>query len=559
MKSKLTRRGNCKSRIHAARVIPAEAGIQKFQCVTSALDTGFHRCDEFCNWLRLIAISTLLMVGVGLFPYPESFEVLLKQDKSSYRRTPVSSFFSAFWTPAFAGVTDNIAGVTDNIAGVTNSFAGVTDNIAGVTDNQSSRSAMAKDDLLSLYTLARRKDPTIGRMRARLDASKAQTDIARAQMLPRVDAGAGVNWINHSVLNYGPDVMTGSYTGDNYSIGGSVPIYPLQSALSLEASKASVRAAAAGLTGGEQDMILQITQAYFALLKSRNDEIFFREQLQRYTAILRQAEAMDKAGTGDILQMYDAKARLDSAATEKLKAESQHKLALQQLGSLAGREVTDVKDIQVGRPAGPQPPDMQWWLAALLKQHPTLVSARETLAQTELQRKSAKAGHLPTIRASAGYVVSKGSTFLPEVETRQWYTGLSISLPIYSGGETAARIQMALAAEAEQGFILTATREQAEQRLKQSYLNLEYTASLIASLDQRRISAAAKKDAVNSGYQKGVKTTAELMLAESDHAQAEHDMINARYDHAFYTLELKSLAGILKEADLEAINSLSID
>jgi hypothetical protein len=38
----------------------------------------------------------------------ESFELLLKLGKSSYRRTPVSSLFKIFWTPAFAGVTATV-------------------------------------------------------------------------------------------------------------------------------------------------------------------------------------------------------------------------------------------------------------------------------------------------------------------------------------------------------------------------------------------------------------------------------------------------------------------
>src|SRR3972149_1261645 len=44
------------------------------------------------------------------------------------------------------------------------------------------------DDLVTLYALARSKDPAIGRSQARLDASRADKDIALAQLFPRVDA-----------------------------------------------------------------------------------------------------------------------------------------------------------------------------------------------------------------------------------------------------------------------------------------------------------------------------------------------------------------------------------
>jgi len=39
--------GFVKSRKTPFTVIPAEAGIQSFQMVTDALDSGFHRSDDF--------------------------------------------------------------------------------------------------------------------------------------------------------------------------------------------------------------------------------------------------------------------------------------------------------------------------------------------------------------------------------------------------------------------------------------------------------------------------------------------------------------------------------
>lgn len=419
--------------------------------------------------------------------------------------------------------------------------------------------ASAKDDLLTLYSLALSKDPYVGRSRARLDLSRADTRIALSQMLPRVDANAGINWISHTTLNSGPTDISGSFTGNSYGFGVRLPVFQLQSVLGLAASRASVRAADAALAGSRQEMMVQLAQAYFALLRGRSDEIFYRGQLQRFASILRQAEAMDRAGTGDVMQLHEARARMDSAAAEMLRAENQRRVAEQQLGSLAGREVTEVRDLGAYRPLGPEPAELQWWLDTLMKRHPALVNARETLVQAELQRKAAKAGHLPVLQASAGYAVSKGSTFLPQVETRQWYAGFNISLPLYSGGETAARTERAVAAESEQGFVLTAVREQALQKLKKAYMNLEYVTALISSLNQKKVSAETQLDAIRSGYDKGTRTTAELMQAENYYALARRDLVNAHYDHAYYSMELKSMAGVLEEADLVAMNGRLVE
>jgi predicted Zn-dependent peptidase len=67
-------RDNGKSRINTLQVIPAEAGIQKFQSIAKTLDTGLHRCDDLCNYLilkencrlRISVVVTLALLALAL-------------------------------------------------------------------------------------------------------------------------------------------------------------------------------------------------------------------------------------------------------------------------------------------------------------------------------------------------------------------------------------------------------------------------------------------------------------------------------------------------------------
>jgi hypothetical protein len=61
-------RGDCISRIQTPHVIPAEAGIQKHKCVTKSLDTGFHRCDKFCNYLMTLTICITVVIAFIVSP-----------------------------------------------------------------------------------------------------------------------------------------------------------------------------------------------------------------------------------------------------------------------------------------------------------------------------------------------------------------------------------------------------------------------------------------------------------------------------------------------------------
>lgn len=418
-----------------------------------------------------------------------------------------------------------------------------------------SPAAAAKDDLLSLYSGAKAKDPSIGRAEAQLEASKADTDIALSQMLPRSDANASINWISSTTLNYNPTELSSSYTGDGYGVAVRVPVFQLPAVYGLAASKASLRAADAALAGSRQDLIMQLADLYFGLLKARVDGLLYADEQKRYGLLLEQVQALHQSGVGDILAVYDAQTRLENVIAEQIKADNQRKLVAEQLSTLTGNRVTEIMDLGHYQPNGPTPADLQWWLDTQQKEHPALLHARELLTQSELQIKAVKAGHLPVLQASAGYTVSKGSTFLPLVETRQWYAGFNLSMPLYSGGETAAKTRRAKAIESEQGFILNATNDQNIQKLKQLYLDLEYQTARISSLTRKKRVADMQLEAIKTGHKLGTRTAADLLGAEQSVAYIRRDLAKAGYDHALRSMSLKYAAGILHEVDLIDLNS----
>ena len=156
------------------------------------------------------------------------------------------------------------------------------------------------DDLLSLYGHAGAYDPAIGKAKARLDAGKADTDISVSQMLPHIDANAGINWISNTSLYYGSSNISGSYTGDNYGFSVRVPLFSVPNVLNLAASQASARGADAALSGSRQDLIITLTEAYFGLLKAQIDEVLYRGELQRLGQIYDQAKEFKSSGTGTV-------------------------------------------------------------------------------------------------------------------------------------------------------------------------------------------------------------------------------------------------------------------
>jgi outer membrane protein len=409
-------------------------------------------------------------------------------------------------------------------------------------------------DLLELYALAKAKDPTVGKALARVDAGAADQDIAWSALLPRISANASQRQMWHTVKNYDPSGdTTGSYDGFSYGIAGQLAIFNVPAYLQVSAADSGLISAEAGATAAKQDLVVRLVNAYTALLKSQADEKLYRDELARVAKIMEQAEAFLKAGTGDVIAVYEAKARLDGAAADLIKTEAQRRVAEQSLASLTGIPVTTVKDIRVTTPIGPDPANVDWWLETMWKQNPSLKQAKADLKQAEQYSTANRAGHLPTIQLSGGYTTDKGSTFLPEVETQQWYIAASLSFPIYSGGETLARTRRAVAGESERRFMLVDVQDQNTKRLNDAFLNLQYNVSLTEAYKRKHESTELQLKATRKGREIGTRTAIDLLNAEQGWAVSRRDLSNALYDNLMRRLELKAAAGILTDEDVRGI------
>jgi outer membrane protein len=246
---------------------------------------------------------------------------------------------------------------------------------------------------------------------------------------------------------------------------------------------------------------------------------------------------------------------MDSAAADLIKTEAARRVAEQEISSLTGINVSAVRDIPVSKPAAPEPNDINWWFETMQKNNHLIIQAKEDLTQATYYSSSSRAAHLPTIQFSGGYTVDKGSTFLPEVKTTQWYIGANVTLPIYSGGELAARTRRAVASESERHFMLVDTQDKNAKQLKQSFLNLQYNVSLVDAYRRKHESAELQLKAVRKGREIGTRTSIDLLNAEQTRAISRRDLNHALYDNILRHLELQAVAGMLTE---EVLNNDTI-
>jgi outer membrane protein len=423
-------------------------------------------------------------------------------------------------------------------------------NPESIVDNKSEQPPAT---IWELYLAAKANDPALGRMEARVAGSKADSDVLVSSLMPHVDSRAGIQQISQHLSNYTANDTNNDFTAFNYNVSARMTLLNVPTLYSLSAAAASQRIDQAGVAAARQNLIVKFTDSYFALLKAQTDKQIALGEINRLKQVLDQSQAFLKAGTGDIIAVYEAQSRLDGAKADLNKSESTLRLAEQKLASLVGKPIPAIVNYLPQQPTGPDPDNIDWWVATMEKEQPIIRQAREGLTQTAEQRKATNAEYLPTLQASGGYDVNRGTAALPNAEVRQWFVGATLSLPLYSGGETSAKIRRAVASEEERRRIFDETMDQQRENVKQAFFNLRYNISFIRALEQKTASAEIQLAAISKGRKIGTRNAIDLLNADQAYSVALRDYKYALYDNVLRVIQLKSAAGILAEADISEL------
>lgn len=448
------------------------------------------------------------------------------------------------------------SGSSGSIADSTSAAVNGHDPGVNAVVGEDNSNAQVPATIWDLYLSAKANDPALGRTEARVRGSKADSDLLFSALMPHLNSSAGVKQISQKLKNYSANDASYDFTALNYNMTASITLLHVPTLYSLSAAAAGLSGDQAGVAAARQNLIVKFTDSYFTLLKAQTDKQIALGEINRLRQVLDQSQAFLKAGTGDIISVYEAQSRLDSAGADLTKSESNLRLTEQKLSSQVGKTVTEVVNYLPQQPAGPEPDSLDWWVMTMEKEQPLVRQAREGLSQTAEQRKAAKAEYLPVLQASGGYDVNRGTAALPTAEVRQWFVGASITLPLYSGGETSAKVRRAVAAEEERGHVFDETMDQHRENVKQAFFNLRYNISYIRALEQRKASAEIQLAAVKKGRKIGTRNAIDVLNAEQAYSVALRDYRYALYDNVLRVIQLKSAAGILTESDVFGLSEI---
>lgn len=415
------------------------------------------------------------------------------------------------------------------------------------------------EDLLQVYQQARTSNPDLRSAAADRDAAFEKINESRSPLLPQLGLGGDYTFNSGYRDNSGVRSNTGSA-----SLQLTQTIFDMSKwrALTLQEKTAGIQDVTYQVA--QQDLILNTATAYFNVLKAIDTLSYTEAQKQSIYRELDQTTQRFNVGLVAITDVQNARAQYDSVLANEVTARNNLDNMVEALRQVTGNDYYSLASLDMSRFRTEKPEAVN----ALLKQadnhNLTLLSARLSQDLAREQIKYAETGHMPTLglTASTGMSNSKydgyrahttSSTQDSIAGTTQ--VGLSLSIPLYSGGAVSSEVK-----QAEYSFVsasekLESAHRSAVQTVRSSFNNVNASISSIDAYKQAVVSAKSSLDAMEAGYQVGTRTIVDVLDATTTLYNARQQLSDARYSYLINQLNIKYALGTLNEQDLATLNA----
>ena len=416
-------------------------------------------------------------------------------------------------------------------------------------------STIQADDLFQIYQQSQEKDPVILQAKASRDSAFEQISASRASLLPQIGFEAGINYSKYNDGN----LMGG--TKSNAQIGLSQALYRRNSWISTTISEKQATQQDAFYALAKQQLILRVSQAYFDVLKAKDNLSFVISNKEAIKRQLDQTSQRFNVGLTAITDVHEAQAEYDRANANEINARNtltNSYLGLQELTGFEHKSLNVLDTVRFSAPAS-ETTSADWKTISTdknLQLHVQRIAKEIAMEQISL----AESGHQPTLDLVAGIGYNKNdpsneSAFNFKSDTNAGNIGLQFNLPIYTGGAISAQSQ-----QAQYGFIIASQELERAYRevntsVQSSYNNVNAIIGSIKAFEQTVISAESALKATEAGFEVGTRTIVDVLNATRNLYSAKQQLSDSRYNYILSMLALKQAGGTLTEADLLAINT----
>ncbi len=434
-------------------------------------------------------------------------------------------------------------------------------------------SVASANDLKDLYGLALTRDASLQAAGFSRDAAIEARPQALAQWLPQVSAVAsaerervGVD-SGQSTGAVAADCAIGAASGMQHCYGTaralginmSQTLWSFQAFSRLKEANFQAAAAEAAFRSAQQNLLLRVAQAYFAILSAADQLATNRAERDAFGTLLNQARTRQQTGVGPRSDVDQAQAFYD--ATEQSVIDAQNALddANLALTEIVGPYAAAIAPLRQDIPmVSPEPASADEWVTSARQDNFDVRSAELKMEAAERDIAAQRGRGLPTFSLTGSSSKLTQDQVLGGNQTLDT-VGVSFSWPLFQGGAVASAVRQSRALFRQASAIYDSAQRDAERQTRAAYRGIVTGIQRIGAAHRAVDSGRGAVEASRRNVEFGTGTEFDLLNAQNNYYAAVRAYSQSRYDYLTSVLTLKQQAGRLSEHDLVAIDDLLVE
>lgn len=373
---------------------------------------------------------------------------------------------------------------------------------------------------------------TMETLRSQIRQSDERIQQAKGRLLPELSASGTYQKFDASGGVARKDQQIGKVTLNQslYAGGADKNV--------LEAREADRKARELNLTSFSNELFRQVATAFYRLMAADQEISNIRNSLSATRERLDELQKRNRIGKSRRSEVLSAQGQLSVIEAQLQIALGQAKEARQQFVHLTGYD--DKVSLSDGTQLPAAPESFEKFIQNI-ENRPDLRSLKAQQDSYRQLSESYRGGHWPSLGFTGNYYVTRNDAY-PD---SKWDLGLSLTVPIYSGGIVQSQVREAKEREFEAEVAWRQRKREIETEIRVAYDGYLSAVSQIKSLEKALVATRQNYDELVKDYGFGQSTTIEVLQALNTFQDTKRSLDRARFE------ALLSWA-VLKTASMQA-------
>ena len=373
-------------------------------------------------------------------------------------------------------------------------------------------------------------------------------DFDMSSMFPGDSTGTSLPGGSDSGKSSGGGIEVGRWNTWSAGINATMPIVNVQLWESIKLSGQDVELAVEKARSSRLDMVTQVKQAFYSVLLAKEAFNVYRSVYENAVDNFKQTEMRYNAQKASELEYTRAKATVANAIPNVYNAESSIILALWQLKAVMGVDLDEAIDVagSLEDYSDNMTYDMSLSDSLSLDYNTTMrqlaIQAEELATNIRIQ----KAAYLPTLSVAYAYqyyAMENSFKFSQYHWTPYSYVGISLNIPIFSGGKRQNQVRQAKVQAAQLDLQMRETERQLKIGIRQYLTTMQTNLKSYVAAQDAVQTAQKAYDISAESYKVGRSTITDLNDAQLALTQSRLAVSQAVYNFEVAKAQLEQVIG----------------